>query len=731
MTRIEFLRKQTVSKANKCKRKAYPTDVSFVNEDCSLTERKALALKYLFDNMPIFIGEKELIVGTRTFLQPLPGNEDGHDVSGYSLYTRIPYVNAKEIELFGQNRSYYNHTHCTPDFSILLDKGIDGIIAEAQSKLNNDDLLWINKEFLSGVIIAYNGLKNMILRYADEASEMAKTADGQDKRELLEIARICNKISAQKPETFREAVQLFWFGHLGTMVESFEFINYGRLDVILGKYLKDTPRDEAFEIIACLLLKMYDLTDLKISYLSEYAAQLIITLGGVLPNGENAVNDVTMLFLEAVDMIRLPEPELNLRISSKNPPEFLDKASELTVSGCNFIAYFNDDLFVESLHGAGIPIEYAREYAFDLCQDINIPGRNDSWLAGECNLAADLMSMFGYRRDFETFDDLIDAFKTRISAEVERKINAFNTAQRIQHLYAEGKTEEYFSIIRNSTEPINTSRNSPMAPLPLLSALYYGCMENALDFAFEQHPLKEKGFYIGTATEAINSLAAIKKTVFDEKRYTLDEVCTACDKDFNVEGGAVMQQVLWNCPKWGNDDDYVDLIAKDVLEYALRECEKYKTYLGGNVLGGIHQPHPVLFGSNLCATAEGRRARSAVAVTLTPESGTMKNGPTAVLKSAAKLDSKLIHWNFCVMINYFASTFKGNDGKEIFKSLLNGYFAMGGMQHQPNVCDVETLKKAQLEPEKYKDLTVRLWGVSAHFVNLAKNLQDEMIERFS
>ena len=149
------------------------------------------------------------------------------------------------------------------------------------------------------------------------------------------------------------------------------------------------------------------------------------------------------------------------------------------------------------------------------------------------------------------------------------------------------------------------------------------------------------------------------------------------------------------------------------------------------MLGGIHQPHPVPTGAALMATPEGRYAGTPVAVTLTPESGTAKNGPTAILHSAAKIDPMLVQWNYCVMVNYFASTFNGNNGKEIFKTLLNGYFQEGGLQHQPNVLNVEDLKKAQLEPAKYKDIIVRLWGVSAHFVDLPKELQDELIARFS
>jgi len=732
MTRTEFLREQTLSGKNKCKRAPLPK-ISVADVGLSLPERKALALTEIFERMPVYIGEKELIVGTRTLFTPNKGNEDGHSVFEYSLPTKIPYASGEDVESFTKDLSYKNKTHFTPDLGIVLKKGIDGIIEDAKEKMKEPGLNSVNTEFLSSVIIAYTGLKNLILRYSYEALTLAEGAEGDEKENLLTVSRICKKISGERPESFREAVQLLWLTHLGTIIESFEFINYGRLDVILGEYLKDTPRDEALQIIECLLLKMYDQADLCTTYLGNYAAQLVVTLGGVLANGENAVNDVTMLFLEAVGKTRLPEPEFNLRISSKNPPCFLDKAAELTVSGCNFISYYNDDAFVESLTRAGIPAEDARCYGFDLCQDINIPGKGDFWLVGSISLAQKLMSVLNGedRQYFPTFDSLLSKFKEIISTSVRMTVCAYNSAEEHMSLYARDRRKEFFSGIKNSGKPADRKGCTPFAPLPLLSGLYHGCIENALDVTLEPYPIKEKGLYFGTATEAVNSLAAIKKTVYDTRLFTLDEVVSACRSDFEGERGKLIRRALWKCPKWGNDDDYVDSIAKDVLEYALGECKKYKTFLGGQVLGGIHQPHPIPSGAALCATPEGRHAHAPVAVTLTPESGSMKNGPTAVLCSAAKIDPMLVQWNYCVMVNYFASAFRGNGGKETFKSLLEGYFRMNGLQHQPNVLDVEELRAAQLTPEKYKDLIVRLWGVSAHFVDLPRELQNEMIARFS
>ncbi|MBE6657512.1 MAG: hypothetical protein E7604_03615 [Ruminococcaceae bacterium] len=729
MTRTEFLRRQTLTGANKCRRTPMPPiDVSA--EPLSLPERKALGLRQMLETMPVYIGERELIVGTRTYFSALEGNEDGHDFTKFSLRAAPKYINEDDIRRFGCDQSYVNRTHYTPDYGIILKKGIDGIISDAQARLEDASLLPHQREFLASVVIAYQGLKTLILRYADEAERIAGiTADETERAEKAEIARVCRAVAGGVPKTFYEAIQLLWLTHVAITVESFEFINYGRLDVLLGDFLSDTPRDEAGQLIDCLLLKMYDQVDLYDGYLGQYAAQLVVTLGGVLENGENAVNDVTMLFLDAIDRTRLPDPEFNLRISSKNPPEFLSRAAELTVSGCNFVSYYNDNLFVESMTRRGLAPEDARSYGFDLCQDINIPGRGDFWLCGHPQLANLLLELLRTSRDYPTFEALLDAYKDLLARVIRDTISAYNEAEAHVALYAEGKYDAYFDGIHNRGCPIDRRGNSPMAPLPLLSALFHGSIETGLDVAFEPYPIKAKGLMFGTVTEAVNGLAAIRRTVYDKKQYTLDEVFAACENNFAGEEGQLIRAVLWSCPKWGNDDDYVDAIAVDVMEFCLRACEKYTTALGGAILGGIHQPHPVPTGAGLAATPDGRYAAAPVAVTLTPESGTMKNGPTAALSSAAKLDPMLVQWNMCVMVNYFASVFRGNDGAKTFETLLRGYFAKGGLQHQPNVMDAEELRRAQLNPENYKDLIVRLWGVSAHFVDLPRRLQDEMIAR--
>ena len=728
--RIRFLRQETVSGRNKCRRCPMPA-YSTAQQPGGIPIRKALGREWIFKNMPVYIGPEERIVGTRTWFRPLQGNEDGHSQTEYAFGAYPAYVREEEILRFGKDYSRHNKQHYTPDFGILLKKGIGGILEDAQKRKTDPELLPHNIEFLDSVILAYTGLQTLILRYKDQAEALCReTQSREEQQRLHQIARVCEKIASQKPETFYEALQLLWFGHLGAMVESFVYICYGRLDVLLGDFLQDTPMEEAQELIDCLLLKMYDQADVdNKAYSGSHQGQLVVTLGGVLENGENAVNPVTMLFLEGIDHIRLPDPEFNLRISSKNPPEYLDKAAQLTVSGCNFISYYNDDLTVRALIRAGLSPEDARSYGFDLCQDINIPGKGDFYRAYNAPMAQVLMELLCEKADYSTFDQLLSDYKKRLSARLKEHMERYNRDGKRMLLYRDGKIEEYFSALaQDGAEPVWSGR-SPMCPLPYLSGLYHGTLENAVDMIYESYPIKHHGATCGMAVEAVNSLAAIKWVVFREKRCTLEQVAEACRADY--AGHEKLQAILWHAPKWGNDDPFVDSIAKDILEYCLREFGDYETFSGGKLLSGIHQPHPVSTGWKLMATPEGRNAGKPVAVTMTCENGTMKNGATAVLKSASVFDPMLLQWNYCCMVNYYASVFPGEKGSRLFKTLLLTYFHRGGMQHQPNVLDAQALKNAQLEPEKYKDLIVRLWGVSAHFVDLPKELQDEMIARVS
>lgn len=731
--RIEFLKSETLSSRNKTARKPLKADEFNTSiEPYTIPIRKAMAVAGLFEKMPLFIGDGELIVGTRTLFYPRSGNEDGRDKTLYSIDAFHKYLTDTEIKRFGKDYSRTNKKHYTPDLSVALDGGIGGVIESFEKRKQDKTLAKHNLDFLDSVIIVYKGLSRLIERYAEYALRLSENAVGDEKARLSKIADVCSHIKTGAPRDFYDAVQLLWFSHLGTIVESGSFICYGRLDVILGKYIDKTSDKEALELLECLLLKMYDQADIdEGSSIAKHEGQLVVTLGGVLENGESAVNRVSMLFLDAIGEIMLPDPEFNLRISKKNPPEFLDKAASLTVKGANFISYYNDDLFVESLIGAGLSAEDARSYGFDLCQDMNIPGKSDSWCLVNICLARSLLSLLDERCDFESFDELLTYFKKKIAKSILGAVESYNRGAEIMSLYRDGKEDEYFEELKKAgREPVWFGR-SPACPLPFLSGLYHGTVDNAQDMIYDTYPIKHKGAMLGSSVEAVNSLAAIKKAVFDDKLYTLKEVVDACKNNFESSEEKILRSYLKKAPKWGNDDTYVDSIAKDFLEFCLQEFTKYEIFGGGRLLSGIHQPHPVTTGYIIGATPDGRGAKEPISVTMTPANGTMKNGATAALKSASIFDPRLLQWNYCFMINYYSSVFDTPEGKENFKKLLTTYFDRGGMQHQPNIMDRDTLIKAQNSPEEYKDLIVRLWGVSAHFVDLPKDIQNELIERLA
>lgn len=727
--RTQFLREETLSGRNKTARAIMP-DIDVSGAEGGIPIRKALAFKAICDNMPLFIGPQELIVGTRTWYASADYSNGEINWAYPPLLAYPKYIHEEDIRRFGGDYHMYNGQHYTPDFGIVLEKGVGGILEEAGKRRLDPTLRADQVEFLDSLILVYTGLKNLISRYADYAYQLWEAeAEGTEKERLMQIHRVCAHISQGVPRNFREAVQLLWFAHLGTILESFYFINYGRLDVILSPFLGDIRREDALELLECLLLKMYDQADIRDqSYLGQHEGQLVVTLGGELPNGESAVSDVTMLFLDAMDFTRLPEPEFNLRVSSKNPPEYLDRAARLTVSGCNFVSYYNDDTIIPALIAGGLKLEDARSYAFDLCQDLTIPGKSDLYNIYGYPVAHSLMEILLQRDDFVSFEELLDTLKEHFTEDLHRSMEMRNREQENFLLYGAGMQEEY--LANKDVSPSWDGRH-PMCPLPYLSGLFHGTMEQAMDMIYEPYPIKHKGAMLGMVVEAVNSLAAIRKVVFEENRYTLRQVVSACRENYKGEGQEVMRSILWNAPKWGNDDPYVDNIAKELTEYCLKQMQTYKTFSGGGILSGIHQPHPIPSGAGLMATPEGRRSGMPAAVTMTCESGTMKNGATAALKSASKINPMLLQWNYCFMVNYYASVFPEHGGSEIFKKLLLTYFRRGGVQHQPNVMDAGQLRQAQQEPEKFKDLIVRLWGVSAHFVDLPRELQDEMIARLS
>ena len=733
MTRTQKLREAALSASHKYARIEMEKSRNTKDMKLSLPERKAHAVAILLENMPPYIGNDELIVGSRTIYESFAGN--GRDQSNMGFCAMPDYINQNDVEFFGFDGGKMSKGHYTADYGKILELGVGGIVARAEAKLtefNSFGGAGADKEdkisFLNSVIIVYKAFSVFVSNYSKHADELSKSASGARKNELERIASVCAAVAWDSPKNYYEAVQLFWFSHLALLTENYVFMNYGRIDQFLYPYFETCPEDEARELTECLLIKMYDMADMYGGGMDRYGGQHNITLGGQKREGGDAANKLTFMILDAVEKVRLPEPEISLRIHKGSPPGLLGRASELSVQGLNYIAYYNDDVFVDSMIAGGVSPEDARDYCFDLCQDVNVAGRGDYYSSCMVSLTWELLQYLSMCGDEMSYAEFIDGYKNRIIGAVSGAIETYNNWEKSIMDFNRGDKKPFIDGVKTGAIPADYNGQSVMSPLPLTSALYHGCIENAVDLTRCGNILAHKGAMVMAPVIAANAVAAIKKCVFDDKIYKLSEVKEACSQNFG--GYEEMRQKLWNSPKWGNDDDYVDLIGKEIIEAACEEIVKHKTPKGGAHLSGIHQPHPVPTGAATPATPEGRFAGVPIPVTLTPENGTMKNGPTAAFLSALKIDSKYIQWNNCLMLQYFSSSFDTAGGAEIFESLLKDYFNAGGSQHQPNIVNVDDLKRAKKEPEKYKDLTVRLWGVSAHFINLSSEMQDEFISRF-
>lgn len=757
MNRLEKLRESTVNTEHAQVRICMPEEWNTSAEPGSLPERKALAIKMIFEEMPLYIGENELIVGTRSIYGRT--SETGLNMSCFDYNAMPHYVNDEDRKLFGFDQEYLSKAHYAPDFGIVLDSGIDALIEEAK-RLEAQSDLEETRNFAASVRIAYEGLADLIRRYAAYAGELAEKTMGERVEELKKIAKGCAHIAGDSPADLQEACQLVWFLYLGCIIENFQFINYGRIDQVLAPYIKDETDDEIREIMGCLLLKMYDQYDLVLAnknLMGKYSAQHNITIGGLTRDGKDSCSRVTKGILEAAKITRLPEPLISVRVNEKNPFWFLHGVAELSVSGLNSMAYYNDSVVIDNLHKAGLKIEDARDYAFGLCQDILIQGRGDHYCSGGVNLTYMLLDTLEEcsERDDVDYETFVAAYKRKIAETIDHNLDAWNNWEEAVREWNRGNRELFLERVRSGVidpfEPAlgigdaqaaaqeseedageNQKKElyiqSLMSPLPITSALYHGCMKNGVDITRCGCENADKGVMILGPVIAFNGLAALKLRVFEEKRYTLKEVWQALQD--NWEGHGEMRSRMWTAPKWCNDNDYVDQDAAAIAKFAGDHIRLHRTPGGGVHLSGIHQPHPVFAGRNIMATPEGRFAGTPIPVSLSPENGTLEEGPTAGMKSAAKIPHSSLEWNSCLMLQYYASTFAEEDGADKFAELLLAYFKLGGIQHQPNIVDPAALRDAQVHPERYKDLIIRMWGVSAHFVDLPRDVQDEFIARF-
>ena len=568
-------------------------------------------------------------------------------------------------------------------------------------------------------------------RYAKYARELAdKETDETRKAELLQIAANCDVVPAHAPQTFWQAIQMYWFVHLGVTTELNPWDAYspGRFDQHLNPfYQKDTEEgilddEKALELLECLWVKFNNQpappkVGVTLKESGTYTDFANLNTGGITPEGENGVNEVSYLILDCMDEMKLLQPSSNVQISKKTPTKFLKRACEISRKGWGQPAFYNTEAIIQELLNAGKTIEDARRGGTSGCVETGAFGNEAYILTGYFNLPKileltlyngyDIVSKkqiglpLGYAKDFKSYEELYDAYKKQIEYLVDIKIEGSNI---IEKIYAEYMPAPFLSIITND-------------------CISKGKDYNAGGARYNTNYLQGVG--IGTITD---SLSAIKYNVFDEQKFTMEELIEAMEH--NYEGYERIANLVRNkTPKYGNDDDYADGIMKDVFNFY------QKTVTGRpNMKGGTYRVNMlpttchVYFGEVMNASPNGRLAQKPVSEGISPEKGADVNGPTAVIKSCAKMDH-LRTGGTLLNQKFTPSVVAGEEGLTHMADLVRAYFNMDGHHIQFNVIDKETLIQAQKNPDEYKDLIVRVAGYSDHFRNLSKALQDEIIER--
>ncbi|EIW19220.1 pyruvate formate-lyase PFL [Pelosinus fermentans B4] len=523
---------------------------------------------------------------------------------------------------------------------------------------------------------------------------------------------------------------MYWFVHIGvtTEINPWDALSPGRLDQHLYPFYKKgiedgtLTKEKAKELLQCLWVKFNNQpappkVGITLKESSTYTDFANLNTGGVKDDGSDGVNEVSYLILETMDEMRLLQPSSNVQISKKSPHNFIKKACEISRKGWGQPAFYNTEAIVEELLRAGKNIVDARQGGSSGCVETGAFGKEAYILTGYFNLPKVLELTLnngfdpiskkqlglktGFAEEFKTYEEVFKAFRKQLHYFINVKVTGNHI---IEHLYAKHM------------------------PVPFLSIITSGCIASGKDYnaggaLYNTNYIQGVG--IGTLTDC---LSAIKYNVFDQKRFTMKELLMALKDDF-VGHDTINNLVANRTPKYGNDDDYADDIMVEGFNAFHNEVVGRKTRKGG-VYGIDMLPTTchVYFGSVMGASPNGRKAYKPLSEGISPEKGADRKGPTAVIKSASKMDH--IKTGGTLLNQKFTpSVVTGDQGLENMVSLVRTYFNLDGHHIQFNVIDSKTLLDAQKRPEDYKDLIVRVAGYSDHFHNLSKELQDEIIER--
>lgn len=742
----------------------------------SAVMRRALAFQYLHARKTVVVAEGELIVGERgpapkatpTFpeicchsvedlkiLDSRPKTAYAVDASALELYDEriIPFWHGRSLrdlifqEMVDEWLAAYEAGVFTefmeqraPGHTVLDDKiyrrGFLDFEADIDAALGRLDWLrdrdaWAKSQQLEAMRIVLHALIQFAARHADHAEALAAAeAEPARRAELERIAAVCRRVPAHAPADFHEALQYYWFVHLGVITElnTWDAFNPGRLDqhllLFYRKGLADGTLTEetALELLQCFWIKFNNQpappkVGVTAAESGTYTDFALINSGGLTAGGDSAVNELTFVILDVIEEMRLLQPSSCVLVSRKNPDVFVKRAARIIRTGFGQPSVFNHDAIVEELVRQGKRIEDARSGGASGCVEVGAFGKENYNLTGYFSMpkvleltlnngvdprtGLGLGPATGEAADFGSFDWLFEAFRTQLQHFLEIKIAGNSVIERLYALHM---------------------------PAPFLSLLIDDCIAKGKDYhdgGARYDTSYIQGVGIGTLTD---SLAAIRHHVFDQGDISMADFLAALRDDF-AGREPLRQTLLHRTPKYGNDDDYADAI--------MRRCfDTYFELVDGrpNTRGGTYRINllpttaHVYFGAMMGATPDGRRAGSPLSDGISPVQGADRNGPTAVFLSAAKMDH-LRTGGTLLNQKILPNLLQSEQDLDKLVALIRSYFRLDGHHVQFNVVDSATLRAAQQDPDSYRDLIVRVAGYSDYFCDLSLELQEEIISR--
>ncbi|VDN48290.1 putative formate acetyltransferase 2 (pyruvate formate lyase II) [Petrocella atlantisensis] len=734
--------------------------------------QRAKSLESALENISIYIDADELIVGNRT-----PGIRSGvvspeagiswiddelstldsrpqdkffvrpEDVSvfreeilpfwkGKSLEDMIKHRIGNDISEIKKvakiNQTDHAQGHICPNTEDWLKLGPSGLKTIANTHLKNASTE--HKAFYESVVITLSAAQIFMKRYGTLAEQMSKgTDDILVKDNLKEIGRICFKLAEDAPSTFREAIQSLWFLYVILQMESnASSFSPGRADQYLYPYLMHDLTNniinmpEALEVLEALWLKFNQIVYLRNSNSAKYFAGFPIgfniACGGQTQDGEDASNALSYLFLKAQEHILLPQPNLSARLFKGSAPEFVYECSRVIGMGSGMPQIFNDESIIPALMRQGIKQDDATNYAIVGCVELTTHGNNLGWSdAAMFNLVKALELTLnngiclqtgkqlgiatGYLTDYKTYHDLEEAYKKQLDYFIDRMIT---TCDVVDRMHAE------------------------FLPSPFLSSVIDGCLEKGIDVTAGGALYNLSGIQAIQVANLADSLATIKHMIYDDKSLEASELLQALQT--NYEGNDILRQYIINrIPKYGNDVSWVDHIGNQWVEYFSNKLSTYENARGGPYHTGLYTVSAhIPMGQNVGASADGRLSKDPLADGgMSAMYGRDKQGPTALLKSVSRINSIYGSNGTLLNMKFLPDFFKTDEGIKKFSSMLMTIVHLNISHVQFNVLRKEDLLSAQKNPDAFKGLTVRVAGYTAYFVDLATDLQDEIIARTS